>query len=77
MTIGMDLGDKHSCYCVLDGQGELIQEGSVGTTKKAMAKVFGSMGCCRIAIEVGTIGMPIDAATLRLIAHQRISLSRH
>ena len=44
MTIGMDLGDKHSCYCVLDGQGELIQEGSVGTTKKAMAKVFGSMG---------------------------------
>ncbi len=53
ITIGMDLGDKHS-YCVLDGQGEVIQEGSVGTSKKAMAKVFGSMGRCRIAIEVST-----------------------
>ena len=21
ITIGMDLGDKHSCYCVLNGQG--------------------------------------------------------
>jgi hypothetical protein len=42
----MDLGDKHSCYCVLDGQGEVIQEGRVGTSKKAMAKVFGSMGRC-------------------------------
>ena len=24
MTIGMDLGDKHNCYCVLDGQGEVM-----------------------------------------------------
>jgi len=54
LTFGMDLGDKHSCYCVLDGQGEVIQEGGVGTSKKAMAKVFGSMGRCRIAMEVGT-----------------------
>lgn len=54
LTVGIDLGDKQSCYCVLDGRGELIQEGSVGTSKKALAKVFGSMGCCRIALEVGT-----------------------
>jgi hypothetical protein len=36
IMIGMDLGDKHSCYCVLNGQGEVIQEGKVGTTKKAI-----------------------------------------
>ena len=54
MTIGMDLGDKHSCYCVLNGQGEVIDEGKVGTTKKAIAQAFGAMSGCRIALEVGT-----------------------
>jgi transposase len=53
-TIGMDLGDKHSCYCVLDEHGEVVQEGGVSTSQKAMAKVFGPIGRCRIAIEVGT-----------------------
>ena len=30
ITIGMDLGDKTSRYCVLDSQGEVVQEGSRG-----------------------------------------------
>ena len=34
ITIGMDLGDKISCYCVLDNEGQVVQEGSVATTKK-------------------------------------------
>lgn len=54
LTVGLDLGDKQSCYCVLDGRGEVIQEGGVSTNKKAIAKVFGSTGRCRIALEVGT-----------------------
>jgi transposase len=54
LTVGVDLRDKQSCYCVLDGRGEVVQEGSVGTNKKAMAKVFGSMARRRIAVEVGT-----------------------
>lgn len=54
MTIGMDLGDKTSRYCVLDESGEVLQEGSVATTKKGMAQVFLTMRCCRVAIEVGT-----------------------
>lgn len=48
------LGDKTSRYCVLDESGEVMQEGSVATTKKAMAAVFGSSGRCRMALEVGT-----------------------
>jgi hypothetical protein len=32
-TVGMDWGDKHSCYGVLDGRGEVIQEGRVGTSE--------------------------------------------
>jgi transposase len=54
ITIGMDLGDKTSRYCVLDDRGELAGEGSVATTKKAMAEKFGGLGRTRIAMEVGT-----------------------
>src|SRR5579864_4646928 len=54
ITIGMDLGDKASRYCEVNGGGETIQEASVGTTKKAMTQVFGSRPRCRVAIEVGT-----------------------
>src|ERR1700721_2247639 len=53
ITIGMDLGDKTSRYCVLGGDGEQ-SEGSVGTTKKAMAQKFSGMRRGRVAIEVGT-----------------------
>lgn len=54
LTIGMDLGDKTSRYCVLEEGGEVVQEGSVATTKKAMAALFGSSERCRMALEVGT-----------------------
>jgi transposase len=54
ITIGMDLGDKISRYCVLGDQGELLTEGSVATTKKAMTQKFGGMKRCRMALEVGT-----------------------
>lgn len=54
ITIGMDVGDKTSRYCVLGGNGEVQSEGSVGTSRKAMAQKFSGMGRCRIALEVGT-----------------------
>ena len=54
ITIGMDVGDKTSRYCVLGGNGEVQAEGSVGTSRKAMAQKFSGMGRCRIALEVGT-----------------------
>jgi transposase len=54
LTIGMDLGDRSSRYCVLDEQGELILEGSVATTKKGLNQVFGALPRCWVALEVGT-----------------------
>ena len=54
ITIGMDLGDKTSRYCVLGANGELLSEGSVATTRKAMAGKFAGMRRCRVAMEVGT-----------------------
>src|SRR6202521_4297313 len=54
ITIGMDLGDKTSRYCVLGGDGEVLTEGTVATTRKAMTQTFAGMRRCRVAIEVGT-----------------------
>jgi transposase len=54
LTIGFDLGDRSSWYCVLDEQGEVVLEQRLSTTPKAMKEVFGGMPRSRIALETGT-----------------------
>ena len=54
LTIGIDLGDKTSRYCVLEENGEIAAETSVNTTRKAMLARFAGIGRQRIALEVGT-----------------------
>ena len=54
VTIGMDLGDRNSRYCILSSEGEILREGQVATTKAEMIKTFSRLGRARIAIEVGT-----------------------
>jgi transposase len=53
LTIGLDLGDRSSWYCVLDEAGEVVLEQKLGTTPKAMKEVFGEMPRSRIAFAVG------------------------
>lgn len=53
-SIGLDLGDRSSRYCVLNGEGEVVQTGAVATTRKDLNRVFGARGRCRLALEVGT-----------------------
>ena len=43
LTIGLDLGDRSSWYCVLDEAGDVLLEQKLGTTPKAMKEVFGKM----------------------------------
>jgi transposase len=54
LTVGIDLGNRSSRYCILDEQGEVLAEGSMATTKKGFAQVFGSKPRSRLALEVGT-----------------------
>ena len=51
LTIGLDLGDRSSAYCVLNEAGEIVLEHKLATTPEAMKQVFGSMPRCRIAME--------------------------
>jgi transposase len=53
-TIGIDLGDEVSEYCVLDKSGEVIAEGTVGTDVASFQRVFGQIPVSRVAMEVGT-----------------------
>jgi transposase len=54
LTIGLDLGDRNSWYCVLDEAGQIQLEQRVRTNAKALQEVFGVMPRCRIALEIGT-----------------------
>src|SRR5579864_3305139 len=54
LTIGLDLGDRNSWYCVLDGAGQVELEQRVRTNAKALREAFGSMPRSRIALETGT-----------------------
>jgi len=54
LTIGIDLGDENSAYCVLDAEGEVLSEGIVRTTESGFAQQFQNIPPCRIALETGT-----------------------
>jgi transposase len=41
LTIGLDLGDRSSYYCVLDEAGGVLLEQRISTTPKAVKVVFG------------------------------------
>jgi transposase len=53
LTVGLDLGDRSSWYCVLDEAGEVLLEQRLGTTPKAIKEGFGGMPHSRIALETG------------------------
>jgi transposase len=53
LTVGLDLGDRSSWYCVLDEAGSIVLEQKLSTTPKAMQEGFGAMPRSRIALETG------------------------
>jgi transposase len=54
LTIGVDLGDRWSFYCVLDEAGKVILEQKLPTTPEAMKQTFGKIPWSLIALETGT-----------------------
>jgi transposase len=71
LTIGLDLGDRSSWYCLLEEVGEVLLEQKLGTTAKAMGEVFGSMSRCRIALETG-MHSPWGSRILTELEHEVI-----
>src|SRR5258707_8373964 len=54
LTIGLDLGDRWSFYCILDEAGKIILEQKLPTTPEAMKQTFGKIPRSLIAMETGT-----------------------
>ena len=54
LTVGLDLGDRTSRYCILNEAGEKASEDQRPTTKAGLDSLFAKMAPCRIALEVGT-----------------------
>src|SRR4029077_3334586 len=54
LTVGLDLGDRNSWYCVLDESGQIQLEQRVRTNAKGLREVFGELPHSRIALEIGT-----------------------
>lgn len=71
LTIGLDLGDRSSFYCVLDEAGEILLEQKLPTTPEAMKETFGRMPRSRIAMETGTHS-PWISRELATLGHEVI-----
>jgi len=71
LTIGLDLGDRWSCYCVLDEAGEILLEQKVATTPEAMKQIFEKIPRGLIALETGTHS-PWVSRLLRELGHKVI-----
>jgi transposase len=71
LTIGLDLGDRSSWYCVLDEAGEVLLEQKLATTAKAMREVFSGMPRSRMALETG-MHSPWVSRVLSALGHEVI-----
>ena len=64
--VGLDLADKQSRFVGIDSRGELVEEGSVPTTRVGLARAFADRSSCRIAIEVGTHSTWVSRALMEM-----------
>jgi transposase len=54
LTVGLDLGDRFSYYCVLNVAGEKQSEGKVATQAEALEELLRELGPTCVAMEAGT-----------------------
>lgn len=54
LTVGVDLGDQRSQFCILGLQGETLSEGQLQTREAEVAELFQGLPRARVVMEVGT-----------------------
>ena len=55
LTIGIDLGDQTSRYCIFADEDDPVSEGQLPTTKAGLDSLFAKMPASRIAVKWGRI----------------------
>jgi transposase len=71
LTIGLDLGDRHTHVCILDEQGEVLLAEKVTTTKTSLNSLFETLAPTRVALEAGTHS-PWVSRHLQSLGHEVI-----
>src|ERR1700739_295006 len=54
LTVGLDLGDQWSHFCILGFEGETLSEGQLQTREAEVAEFFQALAPARVVMEVGT-----------------------
>lgn len=65
-TIGLDLGDRWSRYCVIDSRGSVVKEDRVRTNPEALEETFRLIVPSKIVIEAGTHSLWVSRLLERL-----------
>jgi transposase len=68
-TVGVDVSDKISHFCVLGPEGEITAEGTFRTTPRGFSEQFPSTKQFRVVLEVGTHS-PWISRVLRELGHE-------
>ncbi len=76
LTIGLDLGDKTTRYCILDEGANVVSEDQLSTSKEGLDSLFAKMPASRIALEVGTHS-PWVSRHLASLGHEVIVANSH
>ena len=53
MTAGLDLGDRYSRYCLLNAEGDVVEEGRIQSTEAALRRHFEGEPEIRVALDCG------------------------
>lgn len=69
ITIGIDLGDKKHTFCVLNTQGNAIEESTCTNTREALQKLSTAYPAARIIVEVG-MQSPWISRYLQSLGHE-------
>jgi hypothetical protein len=57
LTVGVDLGDQWSHYCILGLEGETLAEGQLRTTQEDFATFFQGLNAARVVVEWDPFGL--------------------
>jgi len=71
ITMGLDLGDRFSHYCMLNEDGDAIESGRIQSTEVALRRHFEGEPTMRFALECGTHS-PWISRLLEQLGHQVI-----
>jgi len=73
-SIGLDLSDETSTFCMVDGHGKVVREGPVHTSEAGLRRLFGDLDASRVVLEACTHSSWV-AKLIRSFGHQVIVIN--